>query len=266
MLHSVFAKTLNDQRRGLLSWFVAITLIVLMYAAIWPSVASQPSLSDFLDKMPEAFRNLFATTGADMSTPVGYIQIELMSFMGPALLIAYAVGQGSAAIAGEEDHHTIDLLLGAPLSRGRVVVEKAGALVLGTAFLATVTGIALVVEGRLFDMDLAIGAVTAAMLHLALLGLVFGGLALALGAATGHLGLARGVPAAAAVVAYLINGLGGMVHWLEPFQRFSPFYQFAAHDPLRHGVSYPSAAVAVGTFLVLVALAVWGFQRRDVRG
>ena len=266
MLHDVLAKTLNDQRRSLLSWTVAIALIVLMYAAIWPSIAGQPSLSDFLDQMPAAFRNLFATTGADMSTPVGYIQIELMSFMGPALVIVYAIGQGSAAIAGEEDRHTMDLLLSAPLSRTRIILEKAAALVVGTAVLVTVTGTALVLEGRLFDLDLPLDGVTAAMLHLALLGLVFGGLALALGAATGHLGLARGIPAAFAVVAYLVNGLGGMVDWLNPLQRFSPFYQFAAHDPLRHGVSYPATGVAVATLVVLVAMAVWGFRRRDVQG
>jgi ABC-2 type transport system permease protein len=197
---------------------------------------------------------------------VGYIQIELMSFMGPALVIVYAVGQGSAAIAGEETGQTMDLLLGAPLSRTRVVLEKAGALVLGTAFLATVTGMSLVIEGRLFDLDLPVQGVSAAMLHLSLLGLVFGGIALMLGAATGHLGVARGVPAAVAVVAYLVNGLGGMVDWLEPFQRFSPFYQFAAHDPLRHGISYPAAGVALATFILLIALAVWGFRRRDIHG
>lgn len=266
MLHSVLTKTLNDQRRSLVGWLSAIILIVLMYAAIWPSLRGQPSMSDFLDQMPEAFRNLFASAGADLTTPVGYIQIELMSFVGPAMVIAYAVGQGSAAVAGEEENHTIDLLLGAPVSRTRVVLEKAAAMVAGTALLAAATGAALVLEGRLFDLDLPIGAVVAAMLHLMLLGLVFGAMALALGAATGRVGLARGVPAAVAVVAYLVNGLGAMVDWLEPFQRFSPFYQFAAHDPLRQGVSYPAVGVAAGTVAVLVALGVWGLRRRDVRG
>jgi ABC-2 type transport system permease protein len=217
VLNSVLTKTLNDQRRSLLGWLSAIVLIILMYAAIWPSLRDQPSTSDFLDRMPEAFRNLFATAGADLTTPVGYIQIELMSFVGPAMVIAYAVGQGSAAVAGEEEHHTMDRLLGAPVSRTRVVVEKAAAMVVGTALLAAATGVALVVEGRLFDLDLPVGGVVAAMLHLALLGLVFGAMALAIGADTGHVGLARGVPAAVAVVA-------------------------------------------------LMAVAVWGLRRRDVRG
>jgi ABC-2 type transport system permease protein len=266
MLADVWRKTLFDQRRALVGWLGSIVLVVLLYAAIWPSLRDQPSMNDFLDQMPEAFRSLFATAGADMSTPTGYIQIELMSFMAPALLTIYAVGQGSSAVAGEEDRHTIDLLLGAPVSRTRVLLEKSVALVVGTVLLAAVTGAALLLEGAAFDLSLPLSGVVAAMSHLAALCLVFGGVALAVGASTGHAGLAKGAAAAVVVVAYLVNGLGAMVSWLEPLQRYSPFYQYSAHDPLRTGMSYPALGVALGTFAVLVALAVWGFRRRDLRG
>jgi ABC-2 type transport system permease protein len=79
-------------------------------------------------------------------------------------------------------------------------------------------------------------------------------------------GLSRAVPAAIAVVGYLVNGLGPMVSWLEPLQRYSPFFQYIGHDPLRTGVSGPAAAVAASTVVVLVVLAVVGFRRRDVHG
>ena len=266
MLRNVFLKTLHEQRRGLLGWLASIVLIVLMYAAIWPSLRGQPSMTDFLDQMPEAFRSLFATSGADMSTPVGYIQIELMSFMGPMLVILYAVMQGSRSVAGEEERRTMDLLLAAPISRARVLLEKAAAMVAGTVGLTAVLGAALVIEGRLFDMVIPVDKLAAAMLHLALLGLVFGAISLAVGAVSGSAGLSRGVPAAVAVVAYLVNGLGPMVSWLDPVQELSPFYQYIAHDPLRNGVSGHAAAVAVATVVVLIAVAVWGFRRRDVHG
>ncbi len=103
MLRSVLTKTLYDQRRAFPAWVVGLALLVAMYVAIWPSVRDQPSMNQFLDEMPEAFRALFAMSGADMSTPVGYIEIELLSFMGPLLLLIYAVGTGAAAVAGEEE-------------------------------------------------------------------------------------------------------------------------------------------------------------------
>jgi ABC-2 type transport system permease protein len=69
-----------------------------------------------------------------------------------------------------------------------------------------------------------------------------------------------------AVVAYVVNGLGPMVDWLEPLQRFSPFYQYIGHDPLRTGLSGPAIGVSVATIAVLTAVAALGLIRRDIRG
>jgi ABC-2 type transport system permease protein len=266
MLHNVLLKTLRDQDRALIGWAASIVLLVAMYVAIWPSMRGQPSMSDFINQMPEAFRKLFAMAGADLSTPIGYIKIELLSFMGPILVILYAVIAGASAIAGEEDRRTLDLLLGAPVSRARIVLEKAAAMVIVTVGLSALLGFALVVEGSFADMHLPPDKIAAAMLHLALLGLVFGAIALALGAGTGRPGLAKGLPAVLAVVLYIVNGLGGMTSWLEPFQKLSPFFQYAGHDPLVNGVSWPAAIVSAGTVVVLVVVAVVGLVRRDVRG
>lgn len=263
MRSTVLTKTLLDQARLLVAWAAALALLIGMYVALWPSIRDQPAMNAFLEQMPDAFRSLFAATGADMSTPVGYLKVELLSFMGPIAILLYSIGTGVAAIAGEEERHTLETLLAEPVSRARVVVEKAGALVVGTAFLSAVTGAAAVAEGQLADMDLPAGNIAAAMVHLGLLGLVFGAFALALSAATGKAGASRGLPAAVAVVAYVLNGLGGVIDWLKPFQKLSPFYQYSGHDPLANGVDWPSVGISAGTVVVLVALAVLGFRRRD---
>jgi ABC-2 type transport system permease protein len=263
MLSTVLTKSLYEQWKALLWWAVAIILLIAMYVAIWPSIKGQPSMADFLNQMPEAFRSLFAAAGADMSTPVGYIQVELMSFVAPITLLLYSIGRGVSAIAGEEDAHTLELLLSSPVGRARIVVEKFVAMTIGVALLAAVTGAALIIEGALADMGLPAQNITAAMVHLGLLALVFGSLSLALSAATGRAGLSRGIPAAIAVVAYVVNGLAPVVDWLEPLQKWSPFYQYAGHDPLRNGIDLPSVLVATVTCLVLVVLAAVGFRRRD---
>jgi ABC-2 type transport system permease protein len=264
MLRNVALKTLYDQRRAHVAWSVSLVLLVAMYVAIWPSLRDQPSMQDFLNQMPAAMRSLFAASGADLSTPAGYVQVELLSLMGPLLLIIYSTNAGANAVAGEEDRHTLDLLLSNPVSRTEIVLQKFGAMAAGTASLGAITAIALLGEGRLADMPLPAGGVAAAMLHMTLLALVFGTLALALGAATGRAALSRAVPAVIAVVSYVVNGLAPVVSWLEPVRQFSPFYQYAGHDPLRHGVSWPAVLVAVTTIVVLTGGAVAGFRRRDV--
>ncbi|GHG57907.1 hypothetical protein GCM10012320_31220 [Sinomonas cellulolyticus] len=263
MLSSVLLKTLRDQWRSLAAWAAGLVVLMGMYAAFWPSIKDQPSMNDMLQQMPEAFRNLFATQAADMSTPTGYVQIELLSFMAPIVILMYAIGMGAGAIAGEEEHHTLELLLAEPVGRGRVVLEKAGAMVLGVALLAAVAGFALVLEGGWADLVLPGDKIAAAMAHLGLLGLVFGSLALALSASTGRPGVSKGIPAALAVLAYLVNGLAPVVDWLEPAREYSPFYQYVGHDPLRNGLDWPSAAIAVATAAVLIGAAVVGLRRRD---
>ena len=264
MLRSVGLKTLYDQRRALVAWGVSLVLLIAMYVAMWPSLRNQPSMRDFLNQMPAAMRSLFAASGADLSTAVGYVHVELLSIMGPLLLIIYSTNAGAGAIAGEEDRHTLDLLLSNPVSRTDLVLEKFGAMVAGTAALGTVTAVALLGQGRLVGMSLPAGGVVAAMLHMTLLALVFGTMALAIGGATGHSALSRAVPAVIAVVSYIVNGLAPVVSWLEPLQRFSPFFQYAGHDPLRRGVSWAAVLVAVTTIVVLAGGAVAGFRRRDI--
>lgn len=264
MLSSVALKTLHDQRRGLAAWSVSLILLVAMYVALWPSIRDQPSLADMLDQMPEAFRALFATAGADMSSAVGYLQIELMSFMGPMLLLIYAIGAGAAAVAGEEDRHTLDMLLANPISRARVAVEKLAAMCVGVVWLAAVTAVALIAEGPLADMDLPTGNTFAAMAQMAMLALVFGSVALAVGAATGSAAMARAIPAVVAVLAYFLNGLGPSVSWLAPVQKFSPFYQYIGNDPLRNGLSIPAILVAAGTVVAVAAAGTVAFRFRDV--
>ncbi|GAA4352434.1 ABC transporter permease subunit [Microbacterium rhizosphaerae] len=263
MLSTVFTKSLYDQWKALLWWALAIVLLIATYVAIWPSMRDQPSMADFLNQMPEALRSLFATTGADLTTPVGYIQVELMSFMAPIVLLLYAIGRGVSAVAGEEEAHTLELLLSTPLARARIIAEKFAAMTVGVAFLAAVTGFSLVLEGSLADMNLPAQNVAAAMVHLGLLALVFGTLALVLSASTGRTGLSRGIPAALAVAAYAVNGLAPLVDWLEPLQKYSPFFQYAGHDPLRNGIDMTDVLVAAATCLVLVALAAIGFRSRD---
>ncbi len=265
MLRDIVLKTLRDQRRSLLAWSVAVGLLVAMYTVLWPSIRDQPSMTGMLDEMPEAFRSLFAASGADLSTPEGYVQVELLAFMGPIVVVAYAIGQGAGGIAGEEERATLSLLLTGPVGRSGVLWRKAVAMVVGTLVIVSATGVAIVVLGRPFGLDLGVGGVAAAMLHLAALGVVFGALALAVGAATGRSGLARGVAAGVAVVAYVVNGLAPMVGWLAPFQRLSPFFQYIGHDPLRNGVSVAALLVAVLTTLALLLAAASVLGRRDLR-
>jgi len=266
MRPSVTLHTVDTQRRSLLVWSIALAALIAMYVAVWPSVqGTGSSFSKLIDEMPAAYKALFTTgSGIDFSTPAGYLNVELFSFMGPLVVLVYAIGAGASAIAGEEDRHTLDLLLVNTVGRGRIVIEKMAAMMLGVTVLVTAMWAALLVEGRIAAMDVPVANSAAALTHLGLLGLEFGALALLVGAWTGRVGLSRAVPAIAAGATYVVNALASLVGWLEPVRTFSPFFQYSGHDPLRTGFSGPAIAVSVASTVLLTVASAWAFRRRDI--
>jgi ABC-2 type transport system permease protein len=96
------------------------------------------------------------------------------------------------------------------------------------------------------------------------LALVFGMIALAVGAASGRRGLAIGVSAALAVATYVLNSLASLASWLEHVRWISPFYYYARSDPLRNGLDISDLLILLAIALVAACLAPIVFARRDL--
>ena len=262
---SVLVKSLNDLRRGFTWWAVGLVGYVALIVSVYPTVRDNPDLNELVESYPEALRAFISFGGQfDFTSAAGYLGSELFSFMIPALFLVASVGNGAGSIAGEEDRGTLDLLLSAPLSRTRIALEKLAAMCVEIVGLGLVLWLALWIGARVSSMEISAGNLAAAAAILVVLAIAYGAIAFMLGAATGRKGLAVGVTVALAVAAYLVNSLAALVDILEPFQKVSPFYHYAASDPLHQGLhpwhtlfllAVGAAAATVGVFL---------FGRRDV--
>jgi ABC-2 type transport system permease protein len=262
-LGAVWSKTLRDQRRSLLWWCVAIGLVVLMYSAFYPSIRSNAEqFTQYMRNLPQAVRNMLG--GTDIASPQGYLRSEIFTFMGPILLLVYAIGAGSRAIAGEEERGTLDLLLSMPVRRRTVVFETFVALAVGTFAIAATAWLVTAIVGPLFDLTIRVENLAAAYLNLYLLALAFGTTALAVGAGTGSRGLAIGVSSGGALAAFLLNTFAGSVSWLGPYRYLSPFYYYTGHDPLRTGFTPMDPIVLAGISAVALGVALVTFERRDL--
>ena len=263
MLRTTYTKTLRDGRKAIVMWSVGLALTVLMYAAFWPSVHTNANqFSDFVQKLPEAFRNMMG--GADFGTPVGYVQTELLSMLGPALLLVFAIGAGARAIAGEEESGALDLLLSTPVRRRRVLLDMAGGMATATGLLAVAMWLSLVVVSPLFDLSLPGQGLAAATLNLFLLAMAFGSLSLLIGAAGGSKGAAIGVSGGLVVTTFVLNTLAPTVHLLRPLRVLSPFHYYSGHQPLSAGFNGTDILVLAAISGVCIAAAVAMFDRRDL--
>jgi ABC-2 type transport system permease protein len=263
---SVLAKSLRDIRRSFVWWSIGLICVVAMMMAIYPSVRGNESMTKLVNSLPEALKS-FTSFGGDFdwASPTGYLGRELFSFMVPLLLLVAAIGGGSGSIAGEEERGTLDLLLSLPVSRTRVALEKLAAMAIEVAGLGLVFLLALWIGARAVTMHVAAVNLAAATLNAVLLALAFGSVAFMLGAAFGRRALATGVASAAAVAAYLLNALAPLVGTLTGVQKASPFYHYAAGDPLRQGLQPAHSLLLLALAVAASLVAVVGFRRRDLR-
>jgi ABC-2 type transport system ATP-binding protein len=229
---SVLAHTLRERRRGLLGWSLGVAALAALIAAYWPSVRDSADLQSFTRNLPEAMRALIG--GGDYSTAAGFLNAELFAFMMPLLFLVVAIGMGARAVVGEEERGTIDLLLSTPLTRRRMLVEKALGGVLVLLALGGVLFAALLLGGAVVDMGIRAGRLAAISLAVVLVALPFGALAPLIGS-------------------------------LDRWQDASPFAWYASRDVLAGHLSLAHVALLVGTALVLAAAAVVALERRDLR-
>ena len=262
-MRSLLSKTLYDQRRGLIGWGIGLAALVALMLAYYPTVRNSPELNKFARELPQGVKALIGGT-VEYTSPAGYLNGELFAFMLPLLFLVYGIGLGSRAIAGEEERRTIDLLLANPISRTRVVLEKAAAAGLGIALLGVTVVVVLLVGGRAAGMRIGVEKLVAAGVSVVLLGLLFGSLALMLSSATGARRSTRGIAAALGVAAYFLNALAPLASTLKPYRKLSPFYWYAGNEPLRHGLSAAHAGALLALTAVMVAAAVALFNRRDI--
>ena len=261
-LHSVFERAFHEQRRALLGWLGGLAGIAVMMLAIYPTVRDNPQMSKLIESYPKALRTMFGIS--DYTSGAGYLRAEVFSLTAPLLVVVFAILWGGDAIAGEEDRRTIDLLLANPVSRRTILLQKWAAVMLGIAVVSCGLGLVLGLGAPIVGLHVAWVSLASAVVATTLLGMLYATLALAVGAATGHRGLARGVVTLLAVAAYLVSSLAEMVRWLLPIRPLSPWYHALGVDPLSSGFLPEHLVVLVAAILVTIAAAAVAFERRDL--
>lgn len=265
MLSSIFTKLIWERRRGYVWWAIGLGSLTLLTAGFWPSLAD--SAEDFqrlLENLPQGILSLFGSSdSAALLTPTGFLNSRLYASIGAIVICLFAVSVGTAAIAGEEKDGTLDLLLAQPMSRSRVVLESFGAMALLTFGLAAAVGVILAVLDPIVDTNLGLWNILGATVGVTVLGLVFGSGALALGGFGARRSTVMGVSSGLVLGTWFINGLAPLISELAWMQRFTPFFWFLETQPLDSGVG-PELLVLVAVTALLIALAVWSFDRRDI--
>jgi ABC-2 type transport system permease protein len=262
LLRNIFAKTIRDLRWPTFWVGLGMGAMTGYFAVLFPTYSKLFDLNSMLEKMGPAAKLLGA--GADASSLVGFLHIELFSMILPALMAAYAAGMASGFTAGEESRGTIDILLSYPVSRRRMVLQKAAAIVIGCVVAATAVWVMALAGAAASASPLPPDRLAEALVMLVLLGLAFGAIALAISALSGNRAAAIGVAIALMVVMYLIDALAAIVDGLNAIRPLSLFRYYMGNDPLRNGLSLADAGVLAAVAAVFLVVSLVAFDRRDL--
>jgi len=261
----VLVHSVRERGRSLGWWALGLVGLIGVTVAFYPSIRGDAGLSTFGEDLPESLRALFVGGELDLASPVGYLNSQIYAALAPLLFLVFSIGGGAGAVAGEEERGTLDLLLAHPVRRRDYVVQRFLALTTLVAALTAVLLASVALGSALVDLDIGLDKLVAASVSVALLAVLFGALALAVGAIRPGRASAIAVAAGLAVAAWLLDGLAQAVDALDPVRALSPFYQALGRNPLRDGVPWTGWAVLVAVTVVLVVVAALGLERRDVR-
>lgn len=242
-------------------WGIGLGLTVVLVSAIWPTFEDMPELADFLGSYPDYMQELFNIEA--ILTGEGFMNAELFSIILPALFVVFGIGRGARLLAGEEESGVLEAVLVTPVSRTRLLLEKAAALAVAVTVLGVVLFAVLAASSTVFGLEIALSHIAVASLGMVLIGVEHGWLALAVGAVTGRRAVSLAVASAVAVAGYLLHVLGALVEGVRPWQPLSPFTQALAHGPLAGELPLGYLWMAL-TAIVLLGAAVPVFARRDV--
>ncbi|HEV2013016.1 MAG TPA: ABC transporter permease subunit [Candidatus Dormibacteraeota bacterium] len=242
--------SLYEQRIAVLAWALGAAFFAFYLASVGRQTVD-------LIQGSAGFRNYLTVAGH--GNP--YVALTGFFWFGIALLLlaVYAITQ-VARWSADDNEGRLEMILSAPVSRTRVVIERAVALTLRLAIIIAISSVALYLGAAAANIHFDVGALTIASLVLIPFGLSF--------AAIGAVLASRAPRATVAVLvtftflSYLITQLGPLLKWPDWALKLSVFNLYGA--PLTSGVDWTGlwimSAITIGGFIVGALL----MQRRDV--
>ncbi len=256
-------RTWRAQRSRLALVAVALGVWAFLMPVIYATFGRQ--LAAILDTgiIPDAFLRLM---GADPFSLVGAVALGWVHPITIGLQVIFPIGLGAAAIAGERQRGSLEVLLSRPLSRRRLFATDLAALVAFATLttLATVAGTVAGAAAYGVAGELDAGALAFLAVNTVLQLAAFAAIALAASASFDRLAPALGVGLVVLLLGYVLEILGTLWPDAAFLQPYSPFHYLRPLEILSGRAELSDLAVLAGITVAATAWGLWHFPRRDL--
>jgi ABC-2 type transport system permease protein len=259
----IWVKTFSEHQ-GL---FIVVAYIMFLMSLLMGPLYKlmDQVLLQYTEQLPKAMWAFVGSTAQGMSTPQDFYEGEIFGLMAWMAVMVMTVTIGARALAGEESDRTMGLLLANPIRRSTVVIEKTYTMTVFAVIVGVATWAGVWFGSLLGGLGISAFDIAAATVLAVLVGLVFGAVALLLSAATGRVKVAVYGTIGITLAMFLVNSIAILNHTVDVLAAFTPFGHYLTNSPLSNGMDWSNAALLAIAFVVLVALSVYAFDRRDLR-
>jgi len=239
-----------DRRLGLLMWTAGVAAMAALFVVLTKTMV-QPLLA------------IPGLAGYFASFIHGDVYPSFLSFIwfgfAELLMAGYAITE-VARWSAEDTDGRLELILSNPVSRTRVVIERAVVLALGALLIAAVSGLAVGVESHSQGIDLDSGRLAEASLLLVPFTLVFGAVGALLAARLPRATMAiLGVFAFASYLMLQFGPIFKLPDWVQNLSAFKLFGQ-----PLSQGVDSTGLTIMLAIVVVGFVASAIAIQTRDL--
>jgi ABC-2 type transport system permease protein len=262
MMRSIYTKTLYDLRWSILAFAVGLALLAFFVLYVYPSFADAQGglFSGLEDQTSQA---LLGTIAAN--TPEAYLNVQLFSFQ-PLYIAIFLIIATSSAVAGEDNSKTLGTLLAHPVSRWRVLTEKALAMFTGMLIIELAIAAGAVIGAYVAGVDLDLLKLALALLAVIPYGVFLLGFGLFCSSFFRSRMVAALVATSVVVSTYVLNSLTEFVLSLKTYNQFAPMYYYSWGEPLVGPLDWGDVLILVAAGVVFYLFAIVAFQRREVLG
>lgn len=257
------AHDLRVRRASLLGWSLSLAFTMIAFVAMFPSIA-KIDYEKIASQYPEGLMKAFGVESIDMiSTPGGYLNLELFGALLPLALIFLPIGMIAHAITNDEESGFLTPLLALPISRRSVMAAACASAVIAQL----IALLAIVVSSMAASVVLGVGLPLADIAQSSAATLPLGVFAAAIAALVagwkGRRGMPTAVAGAVVIAMYLMQVLASFSSFFHDIRGISVFNYYSQwiNGSIDWLPYFGILAVSAGLMLCGGLL----FARRDIR-
>lgn len=257
------SQTLLVRRNSLIAWSISLAALVIMYVALFPSIA-KIDFDTLLEAYPKELLRAFGFDESKMQldTAIGFLNTELFGFILPLAIVFLPTSVVVHLTSRAEERGYLDALLAAPIARWQLMVAAVLTATVALAIPILTMILVALISAQVFGVDLTLSEIGGSGLSLLPMGALAGSIAtLVVGTSRRH-GVAIAVAAGVIVVFYLMNVLAGFLKFFDDIKTVSIFHHYT--DWINGGIEWPSFISFLGVAALLTVIGAALFERRDV--